>query len=88
MPTRNSGYSINLNLDYQNAQLNNKPFPYEAVFKRSFPTNILPSVNCQLREIRENGFLVGGEFLAEQITDEPSVKLSLPKYVGKTNQNP
>ncbi|NVK50036.1 MAG: TonB-dependent receptor, partial [Cyclobacteriaceae bacterium] len=51
----NNGYSINLNLDYQFARLDNEAFfPTEGVFKRDF-NNILPSANINFRN-RETGF--------------------------------
>jgi hypothetical protein len=78
----NSGYSINLNLDYQNAQLNNEAFfPTEGVFKRSF-NNILPSANVNFRN-RETGFSWRVRYRTD--TDEPSVN-ELQNVVN--NQNP
>ncbi|WP_075350050.1 TonB-dependent receptor [Algoriphagus marinus] len=78
----NSGYSINLNLDYQNAQLNNEAFfPTPGVFKRSF-NNILPSANVNFRN-RETGFSWRVRYRTD--TDEPSVN-QLQNVVN--NQNP
>jgi hypothetical protein len=78
----NSGYSINLNLDYQNAQLNNQAFfPTEGVFKQSF-NNVLPSANVNFRN-RETGFSWRVRYRTD--TDEPSVN-ELQNVVN--NQNP
>ena len=76
------GYSINLNLDYQNAQLNNEAFfPTEDIFKRSF-NNVLPSANVNFRN-RETGFSWRVRYRTD--TDEPSVS-ELQNVVN--NQNP
>jgi hypothetical protein len=76
------GYSINLNLDYQNAQLNNEAFfPTEGIFKRSF-NNVLPSANVNFRN-RETGFSWRVRYRTD--TDEPSVT-ELQNVVN--NQNP
>ena len=76
------GYSINLNLDYQNAQLNNEAFfPTEDIFKRSF-NNVLPSANVNFRN-RETGFSWRVRYQTD--TDEPSVS-ELQNVVN--NQNP
>jgi hypothetical protein len=78
----NSGYSINLNLDYQNAQLDNEAFfPMEGVFKQSF-NNILPSANINFRN-RKTGFSWRVRYRTD--TDEPSVN-ELQNVVN--NQNP
>jgi hypothetical protein len=76
------GYSINLNLDYQNAQLNNEAFfPTEGVFKQNF-NNILPSANVNYRN-RKTGFSWRVRYNTN--TDEPSVN-ELQNVVN--NQNP
>ncbi|HSF55777.1 MAG TPA: TonB-dependent receptor [Algoriphagus sp.] len=75
-------YSINLNLDYQYATLDNESFfPTEGVFKRNF-SNILPSANVNFRN-RETGF--SWRFRYRTDTDEPSVN-QLQNVVN--NQNP
>lgn len=75
-------YSINLNLDYQFATLDNESFfPTEGVFKRDF-SNILPSANVNYRN-RETGF--SWRFRYRTDTDEPSVN-QLQNVVN--NQNP
>ncbi len=76
------GYSINLNLDYQFATLDNESFfPTEGVFKRDF-SNLLPSANVNFRN-RETGF--SWRFRYRTDTDEPSVS-QLQNVVN--NQNP
>lgn len=78
----NAGWNVNLNLDYQNAQLNNEAFfPERGVFKRSF-NNILPSANLNYRN-RETGFSWRMRYRTD--TDEPSVA-ELQNVVN--NQNP
>jgi hypothetical protein len=78
----NGGWNVNLNLDYQNAQLNNEAFfPEVGVFKRSF-NNILPSANVNYRN-RESGFSWRMRYRTD--TDEPSVA-ELQNVVN--NQNP
>lgn len=78
----NGGWNVNLNLDYQNAQLNNEAFfPETGVFKRSF-NNILPSANLNYRN-RETGFSWRMRYRTD--TDEPSVA-ELQNVVN--NQNP
>lgn len=75
-------YSINLNLDYQFATLDNESFfPTEGVFKRDF-SNILPSANVNFRN-KETGF--SWRFRYRTDTDEPSVN-QLQNVVN--NQNP
>lgn len=76
------GYSINLNLDYQFATLDNESFfPTEGVFKRDF-SNLLPSANVNFRN-RETGF--SWRFRYRTDTDEPNVS-ELQNVVN--NQNP
>ncbi|MDF2156294.1 TonB-dependent receptor [Algoriphagus sp. CAU 1675] len=78
----NNGWNINLNLDYQNARLDNESFfPTEGVFKRDF-NNILPSANINYRN-RETGFSWRLRYRTD--TDEPSVN-ELQNVVN--NQNP
>lgn len=78
----NNGYSINLNLDYQFARLDNEAFfPTEGVFKRDF-NNILPSANINFRN-RETGFSWRIRYRTD--TDEPSVS-ELQNVIN--NQNP
>ena len=78
----NGGWNINLNLDYQNARLDNKSiFPTEGVFERDF-NNILPSANINYRN-QEKG--VTYRFRYRTNTDEPSVA-ELQNVVN--NQNP
>ena len=75
-------YSINLNLDYQYATLDNEAFfPTEGVFKKTF-SNVLPSANVNYRN-RETGF--SWRFRYRTDTDEPSVN-ELQNVVN--NQNP
>jgi hypothetical protein len=75
-------YSINLNLDYQYATLNNEAFfPTEGVFKKTF-SNVLPSANINFRN-RETGF--SWRFRYRTDTDEPRVA-ELQNVVN--NQNP
>lgn len=76
------GYSVNLNLDYQNARLDNQAFfPESGVFKRDF-NNFLPSANINFRN-RETGFSWRVRYRTD--TDEPSVA-ELQNVVN--NQNP
>ncbi|GMQ25847.1 TonB-dependent receptor [Algoriphagus sp. oki45] len=76
------GYSVNLNLDYQNARLDNQAFfPESGVFKRDF-NNFLPSANINFRN-RETGFSWRVRYRTD--TDEPSVS-ELQNVVN--NQNP
>ncbi|GMQ28917.1 outer membrane beta-barrel protein [Algoriphagus confluentis] len=76
------GYSVNLNLDYQNARLDNQAFfPESGVFKRDF-NNFLPSANINFRN-RETGFSWRVRYRTD--TDEPSVT-ELQNVVN--NQNP
>lgn len=78
----NNGWNINLNLDYQNARLDNEAFfPTEGVFRRDF-NNILPSANINFRN-RETGFSWRIRYRTD--TDEPSVN-ELQNVVN--NQNP
>ncbi|WP_091653573.1 outer membrane beta-barrel protein [Algoriphagus ornithinivorans] len=78
----NNGWNINLNLDYQNAHLDNEAFfPTEGVFRRDF-NNILPSANINFRN-RETGFSWRIRYRTD--TDEPSVT-ELQNVVN--NQNP
>ncbi|MDX5338738.1 MAG: TonB-dependent receptor family protein [Cyclobacteriaceae bacterium] len=75
-------YNVNLNLDYQNARLDNQAFfPEPGVFRRDF-NNILPSANVNFRN-RETGF--SWRFRYRTDTDEPSVN-ELQNVVN--NQNP
>ncbi|GAB3228370.1 TonB-dependent receptor [Algoriphagus aestuariicola] len=76
------GYSINLNLDYQFATLDNESFfPTEGVFKRDF-SNVLPGASINYRN-RETGF--SWRFRYRTDTDEPNVS-QLQNVVN--NQNP
>ena len=78
----NQAWSVNLNLDYQNAQLDNQAFfPTEGIFNRSF-NNILPSANLNYRN-RETGFSWRVRYRTS--TNEPSVS-DLQNVVN--NQNP
>ncbi len=78
----NNGYSINLNLDYQYARLDNDAFfPEPGVFRRDF-NNILPSANINYRN-RESGFSWRIRYRTD--TDEPSVN-QLQNVIN--NQNP
>lgn len=78
----NNGYSINLNLDYQFARLDNEAFfPKPGVFRRDF-NNILPSANINYRN-RESGFSWRIRYRTD--TDEPSVN-QLQNVIN--NQNP
>lgn len=78
----NNGYSINLNLDYQFARLDNEAFfPEPGVFRRDF-NNILPSANINYRN-RESGFSWRIRYRTD--TDEPSVN-QLQNVIN--NQNP
>ena len=78
----NNGYSINLNLDYQFARLDNEAFfPEPGVFRRDF-NNILPSANINYRN-RESGFSWSIRYRTD--TDAPSVK-QLQNMIN--NQNP
>jgi hypothetical protein len=78
----NQGWNVNLNLDYQNARLDNEAFfPEVGVFKRSF-NNILPSANLNYRN-RETGFSWRMRYRTD--TNEPSVA-ELQNVVN--NQNP
>lgn len=78
----NNGWNLNLNLDYQNARLDNEAFfPTEGVFKRDF-NNVLPSANIGYRS-RESGFSWRVRYRTD--TDEPSVN-ELQNVVN--NQNP
>ncbi|WP_288370109.1 outer membrane beta-barrel protein [uncultured Algoriphagus sp.] len=78
----NNGYSINLNLDYQFARLDNEAFfPEAGVFRRDF-NNILPSANINYRN-RETGFSWRIRYRTD--TDEPSVN-QLQNVIN--NQNP
>src|SRR5690606_29790872 len=75
-------YSINLNLDYQYAILDNEAFfPTQGVFKKTF-SNVLPSANINFRN-RESGF--SWRFRYRTDTDEPRVD-ELQNVVN--NQNP
>jgi hypothetical protein len=74
-------YSINLNLDYQNARLDNQAFfPEQRVFERDF-NNILPSANVNFRN-RETGFSWRVRYRTN--TDEPSVS-ELQNVVNNSN---
>jgi hypothetical protein len=78
----NQAWSVNVNLDYQNARLDNQAFfPEIGVFKRSF-NNILPSANLNYRN-RETGFSWRMRYGTN--TNEPSVT-ELQNVVN--NQNP
>ncbi|TDK44229.1 outer membrane beta-barrel protein [Algoriphagus formosus] len=78
----NNGYSINLNLDYQFARLDNEAFfPEVGVFRRDF-NNLLPSANINYRN-RESGFSWRIRYRTD--TDEPSVN-QLQNVIN--NQNP
>ncbi|WP_133555272.1 TonB-dependent receptor [Algoriphagus boseongensis] len=74
-------YNINLNLDYQNARLDNEAFfPEARVFRRDF-NNILPSANINYRN-RETGFSWRMRYRTD--TDEPSVS-ELQNVVNNSN---
>ncbi|MBC6368204.1 TonB-dependent receptor [Algoriphagus sp. AK58] len=78
----NQAWSVNLNLDYQNARLDNQSFfPEVGTFNRSF-NNLLPSANVNYRN-RETGF--SWRFRYRTDTNEPSVA-ELQNVVN--NQNP
>ncbi len=78
----NEGFNLNLNLDYQNARLDNEAFfPVPGVFKRDF-NNVLPSANISYRS-RESGLSYRLRYRSD--TDEPSVR-ELQNVVN--NQNP
>ncbi|MBM3169443.1 MAG: outer membrane beta-barrel protein [Bacteroidetes bacterium] len=78
----NQTWSVNLNLDYQNARLDNEAFfPVPGTFKRSF-NNLLPSANLNYRN-RETGF--SWRIRYRTSTNEPSVS-ELQNVVN--NQNP
>lgn len=78
----NQGWNVNLNLDYQNARLDNQAFfPNPGIFERRF-NNVLPSANVNYRN-RETGF--SWRFRYRTDTDEPSVS-ELQNVVN--NQNP
>ena len=75
-------WSVNVNMDYQNARLNNEAFfPVPGTFNRSF-NNILPSANLNYRN-RETGFSWRVRYRTS--TNEPSVS-ELQNVVN--NQNP
>jgi hypothetical protein len=76
------GWSLNLNLDYQNAKLDNVAFyPTEGVFNRSF-NNILPSANINFRDQKKG---LTYRFRYRTDTNEPTVN-DLQNVVN--NQNP
>jgi hypothetical protein len=78
----NQAWSVNLNLDYQNAQLDNQAFfPLAGTFNRSF-NNLLPSANLNYRD-RKTGFSWRVRYRTS--TNEPSVN-ELQNVVN--NQNP
>lgn len=78
----NAGLSLNLNLDYQNARIDNEAFfPTEGVFKRDF-NNILPSANINYRN-QPKGVTYRVRYRTG--TDEPSVN-QLQNVIN--NQNP
>jgi hypothetical protein len=75
-------WSVNVNMDYQNARLDNEAFfPVPGTFNRSF-NNILPSANLNYRN-RETGFSWRVRYRTS--TNEPSVS-ELQNVVN--NQNP
>jgi len=75
-------WSVNLNMDYQNAKLDNEAFfPVPGTFKRSF-NNLLPSANLNYRN-RTSGFSWRVRYRTS--TNEPSVT-ELQNVVN--NQNP
>ena len=75
-------WSVNLNMDYQNAKLDNEAFfPVPGTFKRSF-NNLLPSANLNYRN-RTTGFSWRVRYRTS--TNEPSVT-ELQNVVN--NQNP
>ncbi|WP_026950578.1 TonB-dependent receptor [Algoriphagus mannitolivorans] len=74
-------FNINLNLDYQNARLDNQAFfPEQGIFNRDF-NNILPSANVNFRN-RETGFSWRVRYRTN--TDEPSVS-ELQNVVNNAN---
>lgn len=78
----NEGWNFNVNLDYQNARLDNEAtFPNPGVFNRDF-NNILPSAHVSFRN-RETGMNFRIRYRTN--TDEPSVS-QLQNVVN--NQNP
>ena len=75
-------WSVNVNLDYQNAKLDNEAFfPVAGTFNRSF-NNLLPSANLNYRN-REKGF--SWRIRYRTSTNEPSVN-ELQNVIN--NQNP
>jgi hypothetical protein len=75
-------WSVNVNMDYQNARLNNEAFfPVPGTFNRSF-NNFLPSANLNYRN-RKTGFSWRVRYRTS--TNEPSVS-ELQNVVN--NQNP
>ena len=75
-------WSVNLNMDYQNAKLDNEAFfPVPGTFKRNF-NNLLPSANLNYRN-RKTGFSWRVRYRTS--TNEPSVT-ELQNVVN--NQNP
>lgn len=75
-------WSVNVNMDYQNAQLDNEAFfPTPGTFKRGF-NNLLPSANLNYRN-RKTGFSWRVRYRTS--TNEPSVT-ELQNVVN--NQNP
>ncbi|WP_215225298.1 outer membrane beta-barrel protein [Echinicola shivajiensis] len=76
-----NGFNFNLNVDYQNAQLNNQAFfPEEATFKRSF-NNVLPNASIMYRD-RESGKNM--RFRYRTSTNEPSVN-QLQNVINNNN---
>jgi hypothetical protein len=74
-------FNINLNLDYQNARLDNQAFfPEQRVFKRDF-NNILPSANVNFKN-RATGLSWRVRYRTN--TDEPSVN-ELQNVVNNSN---
>ncbi|MDA1267532.1 MAG: TonB-dependent receptor [Bacteroidetes bacterium] len=78
----NQAWNVNVNLDYQNAQLNNQAFfPLAGTFNRSF-NNLLPSASLNYND-RKTGFSWRVRYRTS--TNEPSVN-ELQNVVN--NQNP
>ncbi|WP_236252737.1 outer membrane beta-barrel protein [Echinicola sp. 20G] len=76
-----NGFNLNLNVDYQNAQLNNEAvFPQEANYNRSF-NNILPNASINYRN-RETGRNM--RFRYRTSTNEPSVN-QLQNVIDNSN---
>ncbi|GAB3658106.1 TonB-dependent receptor [Echinicola sediminis] len=76
-----NGWNVNMNLDYQNARLNNDAlFPEERTFERSF-NNVLPNASISYRN-RETGKNM--RFRYRTSTNEPSVN-QLQNVINNNN---